>query len=70
MISFGIANAANVRVAVYDALGREVAVLAEAPFVAGRHEVAFEAGSLPTGVYLIRARVGGEARMTRVTIAR
>ena len=69
-VAFGVAEAADVRVAVYDALGREVALLAEAPYAAGRHEVTFEANDLPAGVYVIRAVVGSEARTARVTLAR
>ncbi|GAB5537299.1 MAG: hypothetical protein Rubg2KO_35480 [Rubricoccaceae bacterium] len=69
-VAFGVADAADVRVAVYDALGREVALLAEAPYSAGRHEVTFEANDLPAGVYVVRAVVGADARAARVTIAR
>lgn len=69
-IAFGVAEASDVRVAVYDALGREVALLAEAPYAAGRHELTFEANDLPAGVYVVRAVVGAEARTARVTLAR
>ena len=69
-VSFGVAAATDVRVAVYDPLGREVALLAEAPYSAGRHEVTFEARDLPAGVYVIRAIVGSDARTARVTITR
>ncbi|MEO0557354.1 MAG: hypothetical protein AAF170_04130 [Bacteroidota bacterium] len=69
-VTFGVAEAADVRVAVYDALGREVALLADAPYAAGRHDVTFEAADLPAGVYVIRAVVGADARIARVTLAR
>ena len=69
-VAFGLAEAGDVRVSVFDALGREVAVLAEGPYGAGRHEVAFEARGLPAGVYIVRVVVGAEARATRVTVAR
>lgn len=69
-VSFGVAEAADVRVAVYDALGREVALLAEAPYASGRHELTFEARDLPAGIYVVRAIVGAEARTARVTITR
>ena len=67
--------AASVRVVVYDVLGREVAVLADSPVEAGRHEVVFEAGSLPAGVYLVRmttdgASGGGFAQTRRITLVR
>ena len=69
-VSFGVAAASDVRVSVYDALGREVAVLAEGPYGVGRHDVTFESGSLPSGVYVVRAVVGAEAQTARVTVVR
>ena len=69
-VSFGVAEAADVRVAVYDALGRQVAVLADAPLGAGRHDVALETARLPAGVYVVRAVVGAEARTARLTVVR
>ena len=69
-VAFGVAEAADVRVAVYDVLGREVALLADAPYSSGRHELTFEADDLPAGVYVIRAVVGTEARTARVTLTR
>ena len=69
-VAFGVAAPADVRVSVYDALGREVAVLAEGSYGIGRHDLALEAGSLPSGVYVVRAVVGAETRTTRVTVVR
>ena len=69
-VTFGVGEAADVRVAVYDALGREVALLADAPFAVGRHELALNARDLPAGVYVVRATVGAETFSTRVTVAR
>jgi hypothetical protein len=43
-----------VRVAVYDALGREVAVLAKGPLPAGAHALRLDGGALPAGVYVVR----------------
>jgi hypothetical protein len=48
-----VPSAGYVRVAVYDLLGREVAVLVDGPVSAGRHEAAFEAGGLASGVYVV-----------------
>ena len=56
-VSFGVPEPQAVRVAVYDALGREVVVLADAPFVAGQHTVPFDR-ALPAGVYVVR--IAGE----------
>ena len=67
--------AAGASVSVYDALGRRVAVLHDGPLTAGAHDLAFEAGSLAPGVYVVQVRVSSEAGGTwtdvrRVTVAR
>ncbi len=53
-IRFGVPEAAQVSLAVYDVLGRQVRVLVEGRRAAGVHEVVFEAGGLPSGTYLVR----------------
>ena len=50
-IRFDLPEAADVRLIVYNVMGREVARLAEGHFAAGRHRVTFSASSLPSGVY-------------------
>jgi hypothetical protein len=66
-ISFEITSASDVRLAVYDMLGREVAVLANGRYASGTHTVAFEAGNLPSGVYLYRLESGGQ-KQTRALL--
>ena len=44
----------EVRLAVYDMLGREVAVLVNGTMSSGVHEVTFDASSLSSGIYLYR----------------
>ena len=70
-VPFGLAEAAHVRLAVYDALGREVAVLVDRQVEAGAHEAALGASSLPAGVYLVRLTTdGGLAQAQRLTVVR
>lgn len=69
-VSFGVAEAADVRVAVYDALGREVAVLADGPRTPGRHRVDLDGARLPAGVYVVRVAAGGRAEAVRLTVVR
>ena len=69
-VSFGVAEASDVRVAVYDALGREVAVLADRAFGTGRHEASFDASALPTGIYSVRVTAGPNAHFARITVVR
>ena len=54
-------------VRVYDIAGREVAVLHSGTLPVGRHSIRFEAGSLESGVYLIRARSASGVQVQPVT---
>jgi hypothetical protein len=64
-VGFTLARAADVRVVVYDALGREVAVLVEGRRAPGSHAVTLDARGLPAGTYLYRLEVAGEVVATR-----
>lgn len=74
VVPFSLPEAADVRLVVYDALGREVAVLADGTHEAGRHTATFEGGTLAPGVYLARLVVETEAGPNvltrRFTVAR
>ncbi|MCB2203489.1 VWA domain-containing protein [bacterium] len=58
-IAFALREAADVRLAVYDALGRELRVLEDGARDAGLHRVRFDAQALPTGMYFYRLESGG-----------
>ncbi|HLA63185.1 MAG TPA: T9SS type A sorting domain-containing protein [Rhodothermales bacterium] len=70
LVRYVLPEATRVRVALYDVLGREVAVLADAEQGAGRYDVALDAGSLAPGAYLVRLTAGEAALVRRVTVAR
>ncbi len=53
-LRYSLPQTMQVRLAVYDLLGREVALLVDAQQEAGIHTVKFDAGNLPAGVYLAR----------------
>lgn len=53
MVVYDVPEHARVRVIVFDVLGHEVARLIDKDMSPGRHEVRFEASSLPAGVYLL-----------------
>ncbi len=59
-IQYAIPRAGNVRVAVYDLLGRQVATLVDGPTTAGRHEVSVDASGWASGLYVYTLRAGGE----------
>jgi hypothetical protein len=54
--------------AVYDMLGREVAVLVDEKKPAGSYEVVFRAGDLPTGVYVVRLTAGAAVESRRMLL--
>lgn len=58
----------HVRLAVYDLLGREVAMLFNGPVVPGDHTVSWDASSVPSGLYLTALEVGGDG--TSVPVVR
>jgi hypothetical protein len=58
-IKFGITEAANIDLRIYDALGREVAVLISNEFLgAGSYNVKFDASNLASGTYVYRLTAG------------
>jgi hypothetical protein len=69
-IAFSLAEAVDVRLVVFDVLGREVARLADGALEAGRHNVVFETGGLPAGTYLYRLEAGSFVATRRMMIAR
>ncbi|MGB3541759.1 M4 family metallopeptidase [Rubrivirga sp.] len=69
-VSFSVLKAASVRVAVYDALGREVAVLEDGMISAGEHDVRLDAAALPAGVYVVRLEAGGAVEVRTITVVR
>jgi photosystem II stability/assembly factor-like uncharacterized protein len=60
----------RVRLTVYDVLGREVAVLADGAQEPGRHELAFDARNLASGIYVYRLTAGSFSASRKLTIIR
>jgi len=68
VVRYAVGAAGTVRVAVYDVLGREAAVLADGPHAPGLHEATLDARGLPAGVYVVRAAAGTAVAAQRVTL--
>jgi hypothetical protein len=58
-LAFTLPQTGQVKVVVYDLLGREVAVLAERVFEAGEQRLRFDGSALPSGLYFARMQAGG-----------
>ena len=55
---------------VYDLSGRRVFELASGSFEPGRYELAFSAGDLASGVYLVRVKYRGQRAVRKVVLLR
>ena len=70
-VAFTLPSAADVTAAVYDALGRRVAVLAERrPLAAGSHALDVPTSALAPGVYVVRVEAGPDGGAAKLTVIR
>jgi len=69
-IEFSIPHRGNVRLAVFDHLGREVVVLADGVYQAGTHSCQFASADLPSGVYMYRLSWNGNSVARRMILLR
>ncbi|MCH8962836.1 MAG: T9SS type A sorting domain-containing protein [Bacteroidetes bacterium] len=69
-IRYSLPQAMDVRLTVFDGLGREVATLVEARQAAGVYEVPFTASRLPAGVYLYRIEMDHLSATRRMVLVR
>ena len=70
VIRYGLPEAAQVDLRVFDLQGRLVAVLQSGSRPAGLEEVVFDASARPVGVYIWRLSIDGEVTTGRVTLVR
>lgn len=68
VISYQLAVDRFVQLKVFDALGREVAVLEDGLKLAGNHSVTFEASSLSSGIYFYQIEVDGQLLTKKLTL--
>ncbi len=61
---------AAVRVSVFDARGRRVALLHDGPLGAGEQAFVLDTAGLPSGIYIVRAEGTGLTAAARLTVAR
>lgn len=67
-LSFTLPETVNVRVTVYDLLGREVALLLNERRQPGRYAVEWEATGLPSGAYVVRLTAAGKHASSRLVL--
>lgn len=69
-IKYELPKSSEVRLSVFDMLGREVAVLVDERRDAGVHEVKFESSRLSSGMYLSRLRAGDVVQSRKMMLLR
>ena len=69
-VRFTLDRAQDVRVALYDVLGREVAVVADGPFGVGTTTARVATGGLPSGVYVLRLQAEGVTLSRQISVVR
>ncbi len=67
-IEYRLARAGNVRIAVYDLLGREVSVLKDESASAGIHRFSWSANDFSSGKYFVRLQATDESRVIPLTL--
>jgi hypothetical protein len=69
-LAFRLAQRTDVRLAVYDMLGRETALLADGVFEAGTHRVVWGARGMASGAYVARLAAGGVSASRMMLLTR
>jgi hypothetical protein len=69
-IEFALPRESQVRLAVYNLLGQQVATLVEGIQAAGYHSVRFDASQLPGGMYLYRLEADGFVQAKKLMLVR
>ena len=67
-LQYRLSRTLPVTIELLDALGRKVRTLLEATRSAGEYTLRIEAGDLPTGVYIIRARAGNWTQQQKILL--
>ncbi|MBD3234790.1 MAG: T9SS type A sorting domain-containing protein [candidate division Zixibacteria bacterium] len=67
-IEFILPAQANVKLEIYDIMGRMVATLADGAYGAGEHSVVWDASDYSSGVYFYRLEAGDEVVTKRMTL--
>ncbi|MDZ7401078.1 MAG: T9SS type A sorting domain-containing protein [candidate division KSB1 bacterium] len=69
-IQYSLAEAGKVKLAVYDLLGREVAILVNQHQPAGYYEVTFDGRDLASGIYIYRLEAGAYVAIRKLVLVR
>jgi hypothetical protein len=69
-IHFAVPHSSEIRILIYDILGREVARLADGVYPAGHHQLMWNAEAMGTGLYFVRLEADGVHQERKVLLLR
>jgi hypothetical protein len=69
-VEFELVEAADVRLSVFDVLGREVRLVTDGARRAGPHVTSLNVGELSPGTYVVRLAAGTTVRTQRMVVVR
>jgi len=69
-IAYALKSNGKVRLAVYDLMGKEVAVLVDGIQAAGSHNVEFSASNLTSGIYFYKLAAGNQVFTQKMTLVK
>ena len=69
-ITYVLGESATIRLDVYDTIGLHVATLVNEVQVAGTHSVSYNAGSTPSGTYMVQLQTGSVSEVQTMLVVR
>jgi hypothetical protein len=70
VVRYQLSVVSDVRLAIYDLLGREISTLVNGRKTPGRYEVTFDASGLSTGVYIYRLTAAQHVESRKMVLVR
>ena len=68
MINYELANASDVKLEIFDMLGRKVQTLVNTRKTAGIHNAIFDASALSSGIYIYRLQAGSYLKTRKMML--
>lgn len=67
-IDFRLPSDSDVEMCIFNLLGRKIATLVDMPMEQGAYEARWNASDIPSGIYVVRLRAGGETVFQKLTL--
>ena len=69
-IGFNLVSEGSVTLKVFDLQGREIAVIGQGQYVAGSHQLMWDASEFSSGVYMVKLEAGSDVSTRKVVLMR